>query len=334
VTAWRISQDARAKGKWLQLQCEKIQLTISHGKAVFALWKWYGRTGNNIQQLIVVIAHAEAFGGSFQLEEDFISIGPLRGIVNAFKLDFAANPDRAPKHLLSRAFFHYTEYSFSPSDYRRIAFLEGHSPRRDCLLGRHYIESHAHRIAQTHLLPNIKESSCGTFSRDRLENTLVIHLRAGDVSELNSHYYISNPLYYYAQLSQFYPKAIIVTEPGSTHVLMDSVRSLFPDHELVHGSADDDFQLLRHSVNLASSGVGTFAIAAVLLSQHIKQFHCTDVFQIEHLNPLMIDAAKVNVRMLQLHGYADQWLRSQNRRDLLLNWRPRPQASPTNPPRP
>ncbi len=153
----------------------------------------------------------------------------------------------------------------------------------------------------------------------------VIHLRAGDVSELNNHYYISNPLYYYAQLSQFYSKAIIVTEPGSTHVLMDSVRSLFPDHELVHGSADDDYQLLRHSVDLASSG-GTFAIAAVLLSQNIKQFHCTDGFQIEHLNPLMIDAAKVNVRMLRLHRYADQWLRSQNRRDLLLNWRPRPQV--------
>jgi hypothetical protein len=40
----------------------------------------------------------------------------------------------------------------------------------------------------------------------------------------------------------------------------------------------------------------------------------------------MIDAAKVNVRMLRLHGYADQWLRSQNRRDLLLNWRPRSQV--------
>ena len=230
MTAWESPRETRAKGKRLQLQCEKIQLTISHGKAVFALWKWYGRTGNNIQQLIVVIAHAEAFGGSFQLDEAFISIGPLRGIVDAFKLDFATNPYRTPKHLLS--------------GYRVLPFS----------------------------------------------------------------------------------KAIIVTEPGSTHVLMDSVQSLFPDHELVHGSANDDFQLLRHSVNLASSGVGTFAIAAVLLSQNIKQFHCTDVFQIEHLNPLMIDAAKVNVRMLQLHGYADQWLRAQNRRDLLLNWRPRPQV--------
>ena len=117
-----------------------------------------------------------------------------------------------------------------------------------------------------------------------------------------------------------------MTEPGFTHVLMDSVRSLLPEHELVYGAADADYQLLRHSVDLASSGVGTFAIADVLLSQNIKQFHCTDGFQIEHLNPLMIDAAKVNVRMLRLHGYADQWLRSQNRRDLLLNWRPRSQV--------
>lgn len=61
---------------------------------------------------------------------------------------------------------------------------------------------------------------------------------------------------------------------------MDSVLSLSPEHELAHGSVEDDFQLLRHSVNLASSGVGTFAIAAVLLSQRIKRFHCTDIFQI------------------------------------------------------
>lgn len=322
LVRWRALQQAWGLHRWLRLQGRKLRLGLPSGVATFRLSEWYGRTGNNIQQLIVVIAHAEAFRGSVQVDEDFIQSGPLRNIVNAFRLDFRSNTSAAATTHLSGIFFHYKEYGFSRSDHQRMAFAKGDKPRRDCLLGRQYIHRQAHRIASTYLLPHIRRPPPGMFSGAQLESTLVIHLRGGDVANLANQYYITNPLHYYRVLREKHRRAIIVTEPGSSHPLLDVVLSLFPDHDLVCGSVEDDFQLLRHATHLATSGVGTFALAAVLLSERIRQFHCTDVFLIEHLNPTMLDTDRVNVEMLRLPGYADAWLRSSDRLELLLRWRP------------
>ncbi len=322
VVGWRAAQQTWGLLRRLRLQRRKLRLSLPSGAATFTLAQWYGRTGNNIQQLIVVIAHAEAFRGSVQVDEVFIQSGPLRNIVNPFSLDFRSDTSAAARTHLSGLFFHYMEYGFSRSGHQRMAFAKGDKPRRDCLLGRQYIHRQAHRIARTHLLPHIRKPPPGTFSGAQLESTLVIHLRGGDVANLENRYYITNPLHFYRALSERHRRAIIVTEPGTTHPLLDAVLSLFPIHDLVCGSVEDDFQLLRHAIHLATSGVGTFALAAALLSDRVRQFHCTDVFLIEHLNPTMLDTDRVNVEMLRLPGYADAWQRSSNRLDLLLHWRP------------
>lgn len=328
LVGWRMAQQAWGLQRWLLLQARKLHLRLPSQSPTFRLSKWYGRTGNNIQQLIVVIAHAEAFRGSLKVEEEFLRSGALRHLVSAFHLDFSTDsvhsrmpgPSRATQ--LSGIFFHYTEYAFSPSKSRRMAFAKGNSPRRDSLLGRQTIHREAHRIAHTHLLPHLCTPASSVLRGTDLQNTLVIHLRGGDVADLASQYYITNPLYFYRTLSLEHRRVIVVREPGCRHPLLDSVLSLFAEREVVQGSVDEDFQLLRHAIHLASSGVGTFALAAVLLSERIRQFHCTDVFLIEHLNPTMLDPDRVNVQMLRLPGYAEAWQRSSNRLDLLLNWRP------------
>ncbi len=326
--SWRLTQQAWARGRWLRLQRRKLRLSRKTASASFRLSQWYGRTGNNLQQLIVVIAHAEAYGGSVDIPPDFLNAGPLRNLVHPFTLDFAPHTDLSRTTQVAGVFFHYMEYGLTRSNHRRMAFGKGQQPRRDSLLGRDYIHAHADRIARTHLLPHLKKPPANARAEDRLARTLVIHLRAGDVADLNSRYYISNPLYYYEALSRQYRRAIIVTESGCSHPLLDPVLALFPEHELVHGSVEEDFQFLRHSIHLATSGVGTFALAAALLSERLEQFHCTDLFLIEHLNPRMIDRRRVNVQMLELPGYADQWLRSTERRELLLHWRPPAWARP------
>jgi hypothetical protein len=325
---WRMAQLAWGLLRWLQLQVRKLHLRLLTRSATFRLSKWYGRTGNNIQQLIVVIAHAEAFRGSLQVEDAFLRSGGLRHLVSAFSLDFSAEsirswtPDPSRTTLLSGVFFHYTEHAFSHANHQRMVFAKGDVPRRDSLLGRQYIHREAHRIARTHLLPHIRTPDAGVFRGADLENTLVIHLRGGDVADLDNWYYITNPLHFYRTLSLEHRRVIVVREPGCRHPLLDSVLSLFEEREVVQGSVDEDFQLLRHARHLASSGVGTFALAAVLLSESIRRFHCTDVFLIEHLNPRMLDPDRVTVQMLRLPGYAEAWRRSSDRLELLLQWRP------------
>jgi hypothetical protein len=240
-------------------------------------------------------------------------------------IDF--DPSRDADCTLSRAFFHYTEYACSPSDYRRIACREGHSPRRDCLLGRAYIEANAHRIARSYLSAHVCENTSTEKIYKGREPTIVIHLRAGDISNLDSAYYITNPLHYYLHLSRRYTRAIIVTEPGPRHILLPSILALFPHHEVTTGSVNEDFQSLLHAHHLATSGVGTFAVAAALLSRRLQRFHCSDLFQIEHLNPRMLDPQRVEVCVLPLRGFVSRWRRSTDRRRLLLEWQPS-QANP------
>lgn len=319
---WPMAQQAWGLHRWLRLQRRKWRLRLPSAAPSFRLSRWYGRTGNSVQQLIVVIAHAEAFRGSVEVEADFIHSGPLCNIVQPFRLDFRNDTTEAVSSQLSGLFFHYTEYGFSRFGQRRMAFAKGDKPRRDCLLGRQYIQRQAHRIARNHLAPHVLGPPPGLFSHAQLETTLVIHLRGGDVANLMNPYYITNPLHYYRELSQRHRRAIIVTEPGSSHPLLEAVLSLFSVHDLVCGAVDDDFQLLRHATHLATSGVGTFAVAAALLSERLRQFHCTDVFLIEHLNPRMLDTDRVNVEMRRLPGYVDAWRRSTDRLELLLHWRP------------
>lgn len=150
----------------------------------------------------------------------------------------------------------------------------------------------------------------------------MIHLRSGDVSTLAYDYYITNPLCYYLKLARKYRRAVIITEPGPPHSLLDSILSLFEEAKVVSSSARDDFISLCMAPNLANSGVGTFALAAALLSRHLKVFHCTDLYQVEHLNPRMIRSEDVQVRFQRMPGFMKHWLRSKDRIKLLHTYQP------------
>jgi hypothetical protein len=60
--------------------------------------------------------------------------------------------------------------------------------------------------------------------------------------------------------------------------------------------------------HLAASGVGTFAVAAALCSRNLRQFYASDRLADEHLNPLMIRSAAVQLISLG-HDYPNigQW---------------------------
>jgi hypothetical protein len=134
---------------------------------------------------------------------------------------------------------------------------------------------------------------------------------------------MTNPLWYYEQLSGYHRHAILVTQPGPAHPLLAAIADLFETCKLVSGQMEDDFATLRQARFLASSGVGTFSLAAALLSSRLQTFYASDAYLIEHLNLRMLDPSLVRVVMIQLPGYKDLWRRSNNRHDLLQHYRPR-----------
>jgi hypothetical protein len=131
------------------------------------------------------------------------------------------------------------------------------------------------RIAQKHIFPNLKLDAVEPLSDD----TLVIHLRGGDIFETTKAIqdnYIQNPLSYYTGLIEKFKRTIVVTEPGMKNPLVAILRDLGAV-TIQSSTVEDDFSVLL-----------SFAVAAALCSQNIIRFFHSDVYGTGHLNPEML----------------------------------------------
>ena len=75
--------------------------------------------------------------------------------------------------------------------------------------------------------------------------------------------------------------------------------------------------------NLASSGTGTFAVAAALCSSNIKRFYCSNLYLDEHLNPeMLMNTDSVEVYMMELENYIElkTWKNDEQQRKFILEY--------------
>jgi hypothetical protein len=116
---------------------------------------------------------------------------------------------------------------------------------------------------------------------------LVIHLRSGDVFQNPHPHYVQNPLLYYAKLiEQYYQsKTIIIAEDNNHPFIPIFQKSKIPILQL---SEKDSLEVLLSAEAIATSGTGSYAIAAALCSRNIKKLFCTDIWLDESLNPTML----------------------------------------------
>lgn len=147
--------------------------------------------------------------------------------------------------------------------------------------------------------------------------------RGGDIfnKSVNIHKdYVQNPLSYYLELIKRYKKTIVVAEPGSFNPILDKLAQI-PSVVIQSSSLEDDFSTLLRAKNLASSGVGTFAIAAALCSKNLERFYHSDLYLTEHLNPEMLPK-KINRACIALPNYIEigQWSNSAENQELLLTY--------------
>ena len=89
------------------------------------------------------------------------------------------------------------------------------------------------------------------------------------------------------------------------------VRELLKETKVtIHSTTlQEDFNILFNAINLATSGVGTFPIAAALLSNKLRNFYYTDLYSDEHLNPKMVTNKRVNHFKYKVEeGYKEKYL--------------------------
>lgn len=254
---------------------------------------WYGRLGNNIQQICVGIIYARKQNLRFQ-SPDHTLIRPV-----SFGLELPRWHPLIPKN---RFFF------YSATD----------GNEQDVPLDYELLCDEIQQVAREYVTPKLKIPVVAPFESD----TLVIHLRGGDIlsdkakGNLN---YVQNPLSFYRKLVPQFRKTIVVAEPGGENPVQHALESI-GSVTIQSSSVEKDFATLMAAKNIATSGVGTFAVAAALCSTNLKNFYFSDRYMTEHLNPEMLRGLVAH--RIALPGYLEvgTWSNSIEIKERMLHY--------------
>tara|TARA_R110002033_G_scaffold74953_1_gene126333 strand:- start:67 stop:864 length:798 start_codon:yes stop_codon:yes gene_type:complete len=257
---------------------------------------WFGRVGNNIQQISNAIYFCRLNGFNFHCP-------PLKVYGHTLIEQFSENFG--------------VESNFSST------FYSYYGKEKDFNCDVNELNSQRKDICETFILPQLKIP----LLKDPLpSSTLVVHIRGGDIFNRNPAYqtipgdYVQNPLCFYEKLFKEFKSVLIVTQDFSNPVIKPLQKK--QKVKIISSSVEKDFHWLLRAKNLATSGVGTFAMAAALCSKNIENLFCTDLFDRGHLNPTMIEG-KINVEVNNLTDYIQigEWKNTLPQRELMLKYK-------------
>jgi hypothetical protein len=254
---------------------------------------WYGRFGNNIQQI--------SNGIFFALQNKIGFVSPEHQLINGFRLN-VTEPEIC---LYKSNFFNFV--SCSNNDWT-LDF--------SCDVNK--LNEIRYKIVKNIIQPNLKINITDIRSFD--DDVLVVHIRTGDIFSSNPHrLYVQNPLDFYKNLINKFRKTIIVCE--NRNFLIEELCKI-DTVTVCNGNLEQDLITVLSAKNLVSSGVGTFVIAAGMLSNNLKNFYCTNIYLEDHLNPNMLDP-QINIHMSQITNYINigEWGNTQEQQSLMLNYK-------------
>jgi hypothetical protein len=251
----------------------------------FAIYEKYGRTGNNLQQVALASLYTKARDANFYYHED--------EFFNTFKIinnNISSNFEIFKKKY---DFYFFTDKQKYITTYPLNKISEK------------YIYQNMESVFKDIIKPNLKFLKLINIS----DETLVIHIRSGDIFEKNKYPgYIQNPIDYYIPLISKYKNCLIVTDKKQNNPVIPLLLK-FDNVKMQSSDEFTDFNTLYSAKNLATSGVGTFPIAAALLSNKLENFYYSDYYLKEHLNPDMLTSKSINHYKIKIKNYIphNQW---------------------------
>lgn len=269
----------------------------------YSVSHWSGRLGNNIQQVANSIMAAEYYSSSVSQNLD-------HSIIQKFNIVFGENDFGGSGRF----------YSWEPLVHCEKGIYEGGN---EIGIPKEYVYGNIRRICKS-----IVSDKLDLPKKDVIgDDTIVMHLRSGD----NYHRifdpptnYIPNPLIFYLNLIESFDKCILITESDTENPIIHELKKI-NKVEIQSSSVADDFATLMSAKNVALSGVGTFAMAAVLCSKSIKNLYTTDLLLTEHLNYSMVFNTDINVHLMELDNYLPvfpcSWKNTEEQRKFILEYR-------------
>lgn len=266
----------------------------------YSISHWYGRTGNNIQQVANGLVLAEKRGHSFDQELD-------HSLIEKFQYNFGKDGIK-----VSTRFF-----SWKP-----LVNCEENTTYGANELGvsKEYLFQNLRRICKDFVRPNLKIPELPPFD----DETLVIHIRGGDIFDKEFEIptnYVQNPLSFYLKIIPKFKNTLVVVEPNSKNPILNELQKI-PNLKFQSSSLAEDFATLLAAKNLATSGVGTFAISAAFCSDSIRNLFVTDIFLDEHLNHSILYNSDITIYEYKIRNfipvYPCTWKNSPEQRKLML----------------
>lgn len=153
------------------------------------------------------------------------------------------------------------------------------------------------------------------------ENTVVIHIRSGDIFHSYPHgKYIMPPLSYYTNIinSNNFKKIIMISEDRS-NPCVNKLLVLYPIIEFRMNTLDEDIKLLLGSQNVIES-FGTFAPALLTLSKNIKNIYRPS-YQFDTLLSKL--SHKYNIFETDLEDYKQKmypWKNTEEQRNIMMTY--------------
>ena len=116
-----------------------------------------------------------------------------------------------------------------------------------------------------------------------------------------------------------YEKILLVTSEEQNNPVIKVLKK-YNNIKIQSTSIENDFNTIYNATNLATSGVGTFPIAAALMSKNLKNLYYSNLYLEEHLNPSMISKNKIkHYKFCIDESYKNQYSFSKDLESLLLD---------------
>ena len=261
---------------------------------MIVLKQWYGRLGNNIQQ-IVNILHISLYYKSnvkipnhkyFDTKTIMKNINDLHNSSNMY--EFTDN------------IFHFYHKERIKNVNPEI-FNENRSKIVDIL-----------------------KSSFNIKKIDTIDkNELLIHIRSGDIFNSRPHIkYVPPPLSYYVNIINNNYKKIRIISEDDKNPIIKKLTSMYPNITYEKNSLDKDIMYLLGSQNIVHS-IGTFTTSLIMLSSNVKNFYEPSYYMSNQQNDYKYYLDSVNIHTVELNDYYSRmypWKNNKDQIQLLLTY--------------
>lgn len=255
--------------------------------------RWYGRLGNNIQQISNGIYFCRKNGIHFT--------SPDHPMIEAIDLNFGPNQYKIPK--TSNNWFYHFEKEHSDFD---VDIDELNLLRKN--------------ICEDYIYPKLKIDH-SKLNDPLPDDVLVVHIRSGDLYTHFPNTHPQNPLSYYLKLYQLFGGKVIFIAEDDKNPIVQVLQQYNLDIRI--WGIEDTYTLLLRTRNLATSGAGSFAISSAFCSKNLKNFYCTDLYIDHSLNPMMLKE-QLNVFIAAISGNkyfkVGEWNSAKDNIEKILNY--------------